>query len=163
MHLAYIERVYVEVVPDEDPDLSYLTQEYPGDPAAAEMRAQDAERLAAYKRDEWSMVGVRVVAEVTQDREGRIDQPLVLKSAGIWGIESDSGREYALETGRNELGDLREQLAGLRFTAAELDEALKEPLELSDSVGMTEPRPALDDVAASPEPASAGAESPLEI
>ena len=155
-HLAYIENVYVEVVTDEDPDLSYLSQDYAGESEAERERclAQDRERLAAYRRDEWSMVGVRLVAEVTTDREGYVDRPIELRSAGVWGIESDSGRAYALETGQDQTDDLRGQLEALRFSKAELDHALAGPFGLVDSVGLTEPRPEISELRQSIAPAS---------
>jgi hypothetical protein len=150
-HLAYIERVYVEVIPDEDPDLSYLEQDYAEVSDDAEREGyltQDYMRIHAYHRDEWSMVGVRLVADVTTDREGYVDRPIELRSAGVWGIESDSGKGYALQTGREQQDDLREQLEALRFSKEEIDHCFSGDFELVDSVGMTEPRPEISNLAA---------------
>lgn len=158
-HQSYIERVYIEVVQDEDPDLSYLEQSY-ADVADSTERGRylyaDKLRLDAYRNSEWSMVGVRLVAELTYDREGHIDRPIEIRSAGIWGIESDSGRDYARETGLSQDDDLREQLEALRFTPAEIDHALDGQLEIVDSVGMTEPRPELQGLSEPAQTAAAG-------
>jgi len=169
-HLAYIERVYVEVVADEDPDLSHLTQDYVEVADLDERErylAQDRERVAAYERDEWSMVGVRLVGEVTWDREGHIDSPLELRSAGVWGIESDSGRDYALETGREQEDDLRSQFEALRFSKEEIDYAFDETLsgkrELVDSIGLSEPRPEISELAEAASVAGAPAPPSPEI
>lgn len=156
-HQSYIERVFIEVVPDEDPDLSYLEQDYRDAPPAERERyqEQDRERLAAYREGEWSMAGVRLAAEITYDREGYIDSPLELRSAGVWGIESDSGRAYFVETARSQDDDLRGQLEALRFSKEEIDHALSGTLELQDGVGIAEPRPDLSSVnAAVPAPSA---------
>lgn len=152
-HPAYIERVYVEVVPDEDPDLSHLTQDYKEISDTAERERyiyQDKLRWDAYRKDEWSMAGVRLVAEITIDRENYIDRPLELRSAGVWGIESDSGRDYFVETALAQGDDLRSQLEALRFSKSEIDHALSGTLEFVDSVGVSEPRPELAGLAQVP-------------
>lgn len=162
-HQSYIERVYIEVVPDEDPDLSYLEQDYSELERAERERYiyADKLRLDAYRRGEWSTVGVRLVAEVTYDREGHIDRPIEIRSAGVWGIESDSGRDYAHEAGLSQADDLREQLEALRFTKAEVDHALEGKLEIVDAVGMTEPKPELLDLSeAAQTPSAAEPPSP---
>lgn len=126
---ARIERVDIEQVPDYDPDLSYLEQDYK-DPnitaeEAAEMRAQDAERLAAYNRGEWYCVGVRAIAEIvipTSVEGGWIIKSKIV-SPGLWGIESDSEDGYLEEIGKEELAQLYEILRdGFRFPADELVE-----------------------------------------
>jgi hypothetical protein len=145
-HPAYIERVYIEVLPDEDPDVSYLTQAYEevaDTPERERYVYADKLRLDAYRNGDWRMAGTRLVAEITMDREGHVDRPIELKSGGIWGIESDSGRDYFVETARNQDDDLRSQLEALRFSQEEIDHALSGTLEFVDSVGISEPRPEL--------------------
>lgn len=72
---------------DHDPDLSWLSQ------TDAEMGEgfEDAasERLDAYNRGLWEMVGVVVSASI--EIEGRRH---VIEEASLWGIESDSDPDY---------------------------------------------------------------------
>jgi hypothetical protein len=63
-------RVLVE--PDPEPDASYLEQD------------EFEERLAAYEKGEFALVGVRAEAEVAIDGLSQ-----TLKSGGLYGIESD--------------------------------------------------------------------------
>ncbi len=116
---ATIRRVYVERMLDEYPDLSHLgeygnsptsecaidreargdagrnecrwfnptmTGEQTGNPDSPE---QDYQRMEAYNRGDWHMVGIRAVAEVVT-ASGTIQ---TLRSGGLWGIESDSGND----------------------------------------------------------------------
>lgn len=58
----------IETLDDSDPDTSYLSQDYLDVPDAAERQkylAQDAARLAAYKRGDWHYIGVRARATIT--------------------------------------------------------------------------------------------------
>lgn len=73
---ATIDGVYyiARVVEDDNPDTSYLDQE------------GWERRKRAYKRDDFAFCGVIVTAYDDDDRE--------TGSASLWGIESDSGREY---------------------------------------------------------------------
>lgn len=57
---------------DPHPDSSYLEQD------------EFEERLEAYKREEFELIGVRVEAEVVIEETVQ-----TLKSPGLWGIESD--------------------------------------------------------------------------
>lgn len=93
---------------DENPDLSYLEDEtrYKGVPAkeAAKYRKQDQERLAAYG-DDWNMIGIYAVANVAI--RGVIQR---IRSGGLWGIESDSGKDYFNSVGKEEYGSLKDLL-----------------------------------------------------
>lgn len=102
-------RVYIEA--DEDPDLSWLDQT---DEEMGEGFEQSAhERKAAYRRGDWDMVGV--VAEATIEwpdvwsEDGQIcrapggSDSIV---AGLWGIESDSERNYFRMVGMDQLDEL---------------------------------------------------------
>jgi hypothetical protein len=75
--------------PDDDADLSWLddTSKYAGipEPDFTTYLNQDRERLAAYHRGEWAMVGLVVTA--------RIDGQEIDREA-LWGIEDDSDPEY---------------------------------------------------------------------
>ena len=89
---------------DFDPDVSWLeqTDEQMGDGFEKHAR----ERLDAYNRGEWGMVGVRVVATLTDER----GFSKVVESGGLWGIESDSDDAYFEEVAFEEWMVLREEV-----------------------------------------------------
>lgn len=101
-----------DIVPDMDPDLSYLQADYPGDEPHNDSRR---DRLAAYDRDEWHMIGVRAVAHI---RINGIAETIT--SAGLWGIESDSDESYVAEVYAEELETLCDMLKALGFTEADI-------------------------------------------
>ena len=102
-----------QVIDDDSyPDLSYLEQDYKDvvDEAEREKyKAQDAERLAAYNRGEWHMIGIRAKAIVWVER---VNYRTIyeLESPDLWGIESDSGEEHLRDTFDNECDMLREDI-----------------------------------------------------
>jgi hypothetical protein len=120
--------VFIESIYDESPDLSWLTQDYnePSIPPeeAAKYRAQDAERLDAYERGDWHMRGIRLAAEITLTRPGRVDEVFHLSTPGIWGVESDSGDDYPREIAGDEDEYLRDDLLAVGFTPDDIDAAL---------------------------------------
>jgi len=84
--------------------------------------SQDAERLAKFRSDEWSFQGCYAVAELHYEASPgcfRLDE---LRSAGLWGIESDSGSEYLRSVEIHELADLSSHLErfGVHASADEL-------------------------------------------
>lgn len=83
--------VRIEVMPDIDPDASYLEQ------------AGFEDRLQAYRNDEFGFVGVRVAVEAHDWDTG---VTVRTTSAGLWGIESDSGDEYFREVAADEANAL---------------------------------------------------------
>lgn len=124
--------VKVETVPDEDPDLSYLENEYDSlsQTVVTSCRAsqadvekygwetvkgwldKDAERLASYGRA-WGMLGVQATGELHIPHDswtskgtdrGWIIQTLT--TPGLWGVESDSDQSYLDEVGAEEVETL---------------------------------------------------------
>jgi len=95
--------VRVLVLPDEDPDTSFLDQD------------EFEDRKVAYERGDFSFVGIRSEAEIVVDG---ITQTIV--SGGLWGVESDSGDEYVKEVANDEYGDLRRILKTLGVPTSEL-------------------------------------------
>lgn len=104
---AKLESIRVIVEHDPDPDISYLEQE------------DFEERLAAYKNEEFSFLGVHAEADVVI---GGVVQTLT--SGGLWGIESDSGDEYIEEVAVQEYEELRKILKTVGVPTADL------PLEM---------------------------------
>lgn len=92
----------MQIVPDESPDVSYLEQECFDD---EEGRA----RLAAFHAGDWHMIGVRAVAHVTVGHY-KYSTEYTVKSAGLWGIESDSGEEYLKKVFTEECSTLANDL-----------------------------------------------------
>jgi hypothetical protein len=113
---AALDSVEIELVPDEMPDVSWLTDpsRYEGEPDAAKYAAQDAERLDAFNRGDWIMVGVRLRATVdlAPDDDGRIST-IEITTPGLWGVESDSGENYFREIAADETAYLRDDLAAI--------------------------------------------------
>lgn len=107
-----------EIADDDSPaDLSYLEDtvaNYEGcTPAETELYvSQDKERIAAYHRGDWHMIGVRAVATVWISREG-YKTNYELESAGCWGIESDSGDEYIESGYQGEVAQLRADIEAI--------------------------------------------------
>ena len=97
---------------DDSPDISYLEQDYKGDDNAERYRAQDAERLAAFRRGDWHMIGIRAVATIWVAR-GNYRTNYDLKSPGVWGIESDSDEAYLESVFREECDALHSDIAAM--------------------------------------------------
>lgn len=104
--------IYVERIIDEEPDLSYLKQDYADCSAdeAPKYRAQDKARLASYGNF-WWCVGVR--ARVDFVVKGTVQ---TLFSSGLWGIESDSGDDYFDDVAAEQVAELRDICAELGVT-----------------------------------------------
>jgi hypothetical protein len=102
-----LETVRVIVEHDEDPDTSYLEQD------------EFEERLAAYQNGDFTFVGVRAEADVVI---GGVSQTLT--SGGLWGIESDSGKEYIEEVAGEEYSELRKILTEVGVPTAKLPQTI---------------------------------------
>jgi len=98
-----LQAIRVLVLPDEDPDTSFLDQD------------EFEDRKEAFRRGDFSFVGVRAEAEITVDG---ISQTIV--SGGLWGVESDAGDEYIKEVAGEEYTDLRRILKTLGVPTSEL-------------------------------------------
>lgn len=99
---------------DTNPDLSHLTDHLCG----AEYAEQDNERLAAYERGAWCMVGIRAECVYLLDA-GTIPTSAIMQtltSGGLWGIESDSGEEYFKEVANEEINSLKRYCDQLGIT-----------------------------------------------
>ena len=91
----------VQVVHETDTSPA-MTDEETGNPDSPE---QDYQRCEDYNRCGWHMIGVYAVARITI---GGVAQEI--RSAGLWGVESDSG-DYLPEVADEELAQLRGLLA----------------------------------------------------
>jgi hypothetical protein len=113
-----------EVLTDDEPDLSFLEQDYKdcSESERQKYRRQDRNRLAAFERGEWCMVGVRVVADVMVPIGQGSFRIFNIASPGVWGVESDSDESYLAEIEKDEKSSLIEQLAMMAETFATLKE-----------------------------------------
>jgi hypothetical protein len=124
---AEITSVRLTIIPDDDPDFSWLEPDsgrYKGcsPEEITKYEAQDAERLADYGNG-WTSVGVRAIAEI-RFSEGTSVWAVgnSIETAGLWGIESDSG-DYFDTIGDEELSELRDMLSALSFSSEAIDAA----------------------------------------
>jgi hypothetical protein len=110
--------VRVESVDDDSPDLSYLDTDDP----------TDRERRESYYRDEWSMIGIRAVAEIEIPApQGGWAYRTEIRSAGLWEVESDSDASYLSEIATQELGQLADLLVdGFGMDRDAVDAAVKD-------------------------------------
>ena len=142
------------IIPDDDPDLSYLETEFEeitnddeevvgitildsarynedtikeyGWKKVLQWITEDRERLESHGQT-WWCVGLRREAkiEITQPGEGHIIRHIKIESSGLWGIESDAGEEYFQEVAQQEDLDLRALLSELGFSELELKRAFE--------------------------------------
>lgn len=83
-----------------------LTGEETGNPQSPE---QDYERMEAYSRGEWCMLGIIAEAEV----QFTATTVQTISSGGLWGIESDGGADYFTEVEEEQLSALADELAAM--------------------------------------------------
>jgi hypothetical protein len=137
-------RVWTEHKPDESPDLSYLGEYTPshgseyidrqdrGDMGRNEYRywiptnpdsaEQDYERMEAYNRGDWGCIGIIAKAEVQFSESSTIQ---TVRSGGLWGIESDSGKDYLESVENEELSQLADELKAIGCTDRQIKQAMK--------------------------------------
>jgi hypothetical protein len=82
---------------------------------------QDYERMDAYNRGNWYMMGIRAEAEISV--AGNVIQKI--SSGGLWGVESDAGADHLKEIEQEELNQLREQLRAIGFSDKYMDKAFE--------------------------------------
>ena len=107
-----VESIRFEWKPDCDTSPDEYAQDYadcePDD--RAKYLAQDAERMAAYRRDEWNYQGCIAIAVVSRPIGQGSRRLQEFTSGGLWGIESDSDADYLRSVERDELADLAAHL-----------------------------------------------------
>ena len=111
-------KAFVRLYDDEDPDISYLRQDYADcSPEEAEKyKAQDAERLQGLRDGQWGFYGIRIEATFLVPIGNGSSKWEGISSGGLWGIESDSDEAYFKEVGRDELYELRKEMEQLNIS-----------------------------------------------
>ena len=91
---------------------------------------RDYERMERLQRGDWGYLGIRAVAEIaiSNDPHKRTNTSWTVQeitSGGLYGVESDSNKEYLVEIEQEELFGLREQLTALGFSKRAIATAFK--------------------------------------
>lgn len=87
-------RIVLEHDGDTTPEQKYGKSE-------PEYAAEDQRRIESWRRDEWTFIGI--YAEVKLIVDGTIQH---IRTPGLWGIESDSGKDYFKEVAKDEYDEL---------------------------------------------------------
>ena len=88
---------------------------------------QDYERMERLNRGDWCYIGIRAEAKIMIDN---VCQKIT--SGGLWGVESDSSREYFAEIEAEELYELRKQLTAVGFSKRAIATACKNIERMDD-------------------------------
>ena len=104
--------LFVETVLDENAEAFWLEQT-PKQLGSLEAAVANRRRLVALERGDWHLIGVRLAADITLSRPGRVDETLMLRTPGVWDVESDSGEDCFRELAEDEWTYLAEDLAEL--------------------------------------------------
>lgn len=95
---------------------------------------QDYERMESLHAGNWGYLGVIAEAEIGIPTISHLNMTPFertsttiqhITSGGLWGIESDSDAEYLESIEKEQLTELREQLAGIGFSKRAISAALK--------------------------------------
>ncbi len=130
-------KIEVKRIADENPDLSYLettTEHHYGKDgsnwehvseediqkiihnygsiwnACMVYAKQDKERLDAYNRGVWEMIGIKAIATIHIPVDGDTVKIQTIDSRGLFGIESDSDNGYIQDIGREQIAEVKNHL-----------------------------------------------------
>ena len=78
--------------------------------------------METLNRGDWSYIGITAKAQVQLNGQSTVQ---VLRSGGLWGVESDSGTQYLTEVATEELADLRSELQTIGLSKAAITTAFK--------------------------------------
>ena len=101
--------------PDENPDLSFLTQDYAGETKFNRLKAKaaDQRRLQSYRNEEWYMRGLWVEARIAVPIGQGSFSLYELRSPGLWNVESDCGADYEKQVWDEQETELRAALKAM--------------------------------------------------
>ena len=109
--------IKVRYILDDNPDLSYLEQDYKSDGLTESQRqkylAQDKQRLKNYYDGNWSAIGIKAEAQIQILNNPSSWILQTIHSGGLWGIESDSTKSYLEEVEQEEISELKHILRKL--------------------------------------------------
>ena len=81
---------------------------------------EDYRRMETLHRGDWLYIGIIAKAEVQLNGHSTVQ---VLRSGGLWGVESDSGDKYLTGVASEELGALRAELEAIGFSKCAITSA----------------------------------------
>lgn len=143
-----INKITIERIPDYDADLDWIgtfDREPKSDLAiehepdnnrtynwfnaqkgTCETKAQarrEYERMLAYNRGDWGMIGIKAKAE-TAISIGQGNWKLdTITSGGLWGIETDTDEKYYKEIEQEQLSEVKDYLKEYGFTDEDINNA----------------------------------------
>jgi len=82
----------------------------------------DKERLDAYNRGVWEMIGIKAVATIhipVDDKNDNTVKIQTIDSGGLFGIESDSDNSYMQDIGREQIAEVKNYLRILCVTGVD--------------------------------------------
>jgi hypothetical protein len=147
-----ITRVSIKHVIDPSPDLSWLETKIEDGKIVDSCRytdkdvtqhgveqvqkwiERDRQRRAEYG-ETWHMIGIFAEASIQTSEDGRIWMCNMIRSSGIWGVESDSNESHMQELETEQFEELRGILTDPGFTAAETETAFSCNLAESHRTG----------------------------
>ena len=115
----FIQEIVIKHLVDEYPDLSYLEQEYKDctPKENKKYQARDKARLDAFNNGDWYAMGIRAEADILVPLEllgyvgaKRNYQIVSVNSGGLWGIESDSDKQYIKDEEASQIEELKKLL-----------------------------------------------------
>jgi hypothetical protein len=86
---------------------------------------QNYARMESLSRGDWCYMGIRGEAQIAVPTAPKNSIIQTITSGGLWGIESDSDKDYLASVEQEELSDLRGQLKALGFSSRAISTALK--------------------------------------
>ena len=105
---------------------------------------QDYERMERLQHGDWCYIGIRAEATITLNAtwensvvsKASWHKPIApeqtITSGGLWGVESDSGKDYLAEIEADELYELRKQLTAVGFSKRAIATACKNIERMDD-------------------------------
>lgn len=85
----------------------------------------DYKRMISLENGHWTHIGISAEAEIAVPSGPEMAIIQTIHSGGLWGIESDSGREYLESIEQEQIADLKQQLKALGFGTRAISTAFK--------------------------------------
>jgi hypothetical protein len=88
----------------------------------AKYAKEDYERFESFNNQNWHMIGIWASAKIQVTKDGPIQ---TIRSGGLWGIESDSDRQYIDQVESEETSTLSTELQSMGFKRKYILKALE--------------------------------------
>lgn len=106
----FIKNIGVKTIEDNDIDISYLQQDYNDVEDIKERERyiqEDKDRLEKLYNGYWSFIGIRAFAIVYIPIHNNSFNMQTISSSGLWGIESDSDKDYIESIKHGQIDELK--------------------------------------------------------